>query len=140
MSGRVFLDTNVLLYAHDSRFALKQRAARDAITTHAGRSGAVISTQVLQEFFINATRKLGLSAGDAQTSIGFYSELRIIQVTTELIVAAIELHRLRPISFWDALIVKAAAAGKCTELWTEALNAGELIDGVLIVNPFADLP
>jgi predicted nucleic acid-binding protein len=95
-----------------------------------------VSTQVLQEFFVTATRKLGMAAEIARQRVETLAQLDNVLVRPELVLAAIDLHRLRSISFWNALVVQAAVAAGCARLLTEDLNAGEVINGVRIENPF----
>lgn len=137
MKERVFLDTNVLVYADDRDAGAKRRKAR-AILRDAFADGAgVVSTQVLQEYFVIATRKLGEDADVARRKVELLAKLDVVQVDVEMVLAAIDLHRLRSISFWDALVVKAAVAGGCARLLTEDLQDGEVIDGVRVANPLA---
>jgi predicted nucleic acid-binding protein len=133
---RTFLDTNVLLYAEDARDPDKQRRAQDVIRGLVGASCAVVSTQVLQEFFVIATKKLKLSASAAQTCVANYSQLDVVIIQPALIISAIELHRLHSVSFWDALVVRAASESGCTRLLSEDLQHERLFDGVSIENPF----
>ena len=136
MSGRVFLDTNILVYADDLDAGAKRERAQeilqDALTTGSG----VVSTQVLQEFFVITTRKLGVEASIARRKVELLSRLDVVLVRLDLILGAIDLQRLNQISFWDALIVKCAAAAGCPRLVTEDLAHKQLIDGVQIENPF----
>jgi predicted nucleic acid-binding protein len=96
---------------------------------------AIISTQVLQEFYTASIRKLGLSPETAHTLVSQYRRLPTVTVTPDLIDHAIGLHQASQISFWDALIVSAAANAGCKVLLTADLNAGQIIAGVEIVRP-----
>ncbi len=100
-----------------------------------GAGRAIISTQVLQEFYTASIRKLGLSSAAAHTLVKHYHRLPTVTVTPALIDQAIVLHQNQQISFWDALIVSAAASAGCRTLLTQALNAGQIIAGVEIVRP-----
>lgn len=135
MAERRFFDTNVLVYAHDASEPQKRKAARKLLSTHLASQTAVLSTQVLQEYFVAATR-VGLSAELAQRHVATYARANVVQVTTELILSAIDLHRLHHLSFWDALIVRSARAGGCGVLLSEDLQHGQSYDGVRIENPF----
>ena len=97
---------------------------------------AVISTQVLQEFFVIATKKLKLTAEAAQDSVATYAQLDVVIVQPALITSAIQLHRLHSISFWDALIVRAAADAGCAKLLSEDLQHQRAFDALVIENPF----
>lgn len=139
MTERVFIDSNLLLYADDldagAKAARAQEILQDALTSATG----VLSTQVLQEYFVNATRELGVDPAIARRKVELLARLDVVVVRVELVVDAIDLHRLHPISFWDALIVKAASAARCGRLLTEDLQHDQVIDGVRIQNPFVDL-
>ena len=132
-----FLDTNVLAYALDADAPARQRVCRDLIS-EAGASGTgVISTQVMQEFFVTATRKLGLSPLAAKAILKTFTAFEVVQVSPMLIQEAIDCSVLNQLSFWDALIVASAAAAGCETLYTEDLNAGQTILGVTVRNPVA---
>jgi len=136
VSERRFFDTNVLIYAHASDDRRKKKIAQDLVDAHVGDRTAVISTQVLQEFF-NTMTKIGLSAATARRHVSDYAATNVVQVTKELILSAIDLHRLHQVSFWDALILRAARAGGCAVVLSEDLNDGQDYDGVRVENPFA---
>lgn len=133
-----FVDTNVLVYAHDAADAEKQAAAQAALARlWASRSGA-LSTQVLQEFYVVATTKLRppMTPAEAREVVSSYSAWPVVLVEPPLIVAASRLAELRPLSFWDALVVVAARTAGADRLLTEDLSDGQVIDGVRIENPF----
>jgi predicted nucleic acid-binding protein len=90
----------------------------------------------MQEYFVTAVKKLGMSSERARTRIEALQRLDVVVVRPQLVLAAIDLHRLKGYSFWDALVIKAASAAGCARLLTEDLNDGEIVDGVLIENPF----
>ncbi len=133
MSDKIFLDTNILLYANDRADPLKQARAREVVS--GGRS-FVISTQVIQEFFVGATKKLHVPAQIAKREIQNFDLFEIVTIIPERIFEAIDIHILNQISFWDALIVSAAEAAQCRLLLTEDLNHGQVISGIKIENPF----
>lgn len=136
---RRFLDTNVLLYADDQDAGSKRDHARRLLREAFAAGDAVVSTQVLQEFFVNATRELGVDPAIARRKVELIAELDVVRVDLDLIYSAIDLHRLQAISFWDALIVRAAAVAGCGLLLTEDLQHGQVIDGVRIENPFREV-
>ncbi len=142
MNERVFIDTNIFLYADDEDAGKKQQVARSLLVALMGSGQAVVSTQVLQEFFVVATRKLGLAPELARERVENLARLDVVLLRPELVLSAIDLHRLRALSFWDALVVRAAAVSGCTRLVSEDLQHGQVIDGVRIENPFlmADAP
>lgn len=132
--SKVFLDTNLLVYAADQDAAAKRQRARDLL--RAAVPVGVLSTQVLQEFYVVATRKLHLSPELAKSLVHGFRRFELVTVTADLIEAAIDTSTVHQISFWDALIVVCAEGARCTELWTEDLNAGQILRGVRVVNPF----
>ena len=136
MSGKAFLDTNILVYAADRSEPAKCRAARDLILRLTKERPPCISTQVAQEFFVTVTRKMGaapLAARDLDLALKGFEH---VVVDFEDIPAAIDGHILWRVSFWDALIVTAARKSKCAVLYTEDLNDGQTLGGVRVVNPF----
>lgn len=135
MSAKVFFDTNVLLYAYDRHDPAKQRRALDLIATH--RVGIVVSTQVLQEFFVGATGKLGIPDLEAKEIIRAWSRFEVVGIDPPRINEAIDIRILNRLSFWDALILAAASSAQCATLLSEDLNNGQIIDGVRVKNPFA---
>ena len=139
MSGVVFVDTNILIYAHDadagSKRARAQTILRELWDSGAGR----LSVQVLQEFYVNATRKLAapvaqVSAREVVTSYGAWVRE---PTTADTVIRAIDVAALVQISFWDALIVASAEQAEATQIYSEDLNAGQSIGGIKIVNPLA---
>lgn len=136
MSERVFIDTNVLIYALDRRDASMQTRARQVIRDAVVTGTPVISTQVTQEFFVAATRKLGVDPVEAKGIVASLSNLEIVTVDLALIHSAIDCSILSRLSFWDGLIIAAAEAAHCARLLTEDLNHGQVIRGVRIENPF----
>ena len=136
MNGLAFFDTNILIYADDTTDPAKQSQAIDLISDHQQRNMAILSLQVLQEYYAAATRKLGMDAELAQRKVQLLAKGRIVRIDEDDIVAAIELHRFARVSFWDALIVQAARRGGAAVLYSEDLQPGALIGGVRVVNPF----
>ncbi len=100
------------------------------------RQEAVLSTQVLQEYFVTATRKLGLEAHVARQRVTQFGRFERIQPTLAMLLAAMDLQQNHSLSFWDALIVQTASAARCGVLYSEDMQAGARIGNVLIVNPF----
>jgi predicted nucleic acid-binding protein len=134
-----FVDSNVLVYAHDRSETRRQPVAQallDALWRD--RSGA-LSTQVLQEFYVVATRKFDppMRRSAAREVVALYGTWPTVQVDVALILAASKLQERHSFSFWDALVVEAARRCGATRLLTENLQAGREIGGVRIENPFA---
>lgn len=138
MSGRVFVDTNVLIYAHDNEAGLKQEKASQVLGELWQSRKGVMSAQVLQEFYVNVTRKIPtpLKRSTARDIIRQYSVWPVVEPDADMIVRASELEERHTLSFWDALIVAAAREAGAAKILTEDLNHGEFIDGVTIENPF----
>lgn len=136
MRGRVFLDTNILIYEDDADAGAKRNRAQQIIEAALNNGNGVLSTQVLQEYFVVATKKLGLPADVAQQKVEILATLNVIVVDVERIVEAIKLHRLYGLSCWDCLILHCAKAAGCQRLLSEDLQHGRSIEGVAIENPF----
>jgi len=136
MNGLVFFDTNVLVYADDTSSPAKQQKAIELFSTHRRRGSAVLSLQVLQEYFFAATRKLAIPAEVAQKKVEILTRARIVRFEAADVVAAIELHRLVHISFWDALIVHAARISGASVLYSEDFQDKAVFGSVRVVNPF----
>ncbi len=136
MSVRSFLDTNIFVYTDDASAGEKRWAALELYRRVRGERSGVISTQVLQEYFAVAVKKLGVPADKARRKVELISRLDVVSVDVDHILGAIDLHRLHGFSIWDALIVRAALVARCSVLWSEDLEAGRTIDGLEIRNPF----
>ena len=136
---KTFFDTNVLVYTFDASEPAKRERAQLLLEAHTARGETLLSTQVLQEFYVAATRKLALAV-DEQTAHDAVKELAllpIVQVDPGMILAAIRRSHRERLSFWDALIVEAAIQGGASTLYTEDLQSGASFDGLRVVNPFA---
>ena len=139
MSGVVFVDTNILIYAHDADAGSK-RARAEATLRELWDSGAGrLSVQVLQEFYVNATRKLAtpvahMSACEVVSSYGAWIRE---PTTADTVTRAIDVAALAQISFWDALIVASAEQAHATQIYSEDLNPGQTIAGIRIINPLS---
>jgi predicted nucleic acid-binding protein len=132
-----FLDTNVLLYADDADAGEKTGIARELIRRCLLERSGVLSTQILQEYYVNARRKLGMDGASARARVEIYLGFQVVTVTPALILAAVDLHRLDTVSFWDALVIRTAEQAGCETLWSEDLQAGRRFGSVRVVNPFA---
>jgi predicted nucleic acid-binding protein len=136
MSARSFFDTNVLLYADDESAPAKQRCSRDLVAKHRRARTGVISLQVLQEYFVNVTRKLHVDPRIARRKVEILAEFDVAVPEVADILAAIDLHRLHGFSFWDALVLRSAQQSGCRVLLSEDFQHGRAIDGIQVVNPF----
>jgi predicted nucleic acid-binding protein len=138
MSAPCFFDTNVLVCAADADEPDKQAAAIALFGSCVHAGTILLSTQVLQEFYVTVTRKLArpLTPASALEAVVRLALMPLVTVTADIIAAAAQLAERSHLSFWDALIVRAAAAGGAAVLYTEDLSHGSIVDGVHIVNPF----
>ncbi len=138
MSDRTFVDTNVLIYAHDADAKTKHEAAKTVLRTLWTERTGVLSPQVLQEFYVNVTRKIAapLPKDVARLVVNSYS-IWSTETTSAEISVAFRLEDEASISFWDALIVASAAKAGATRILSEDMNAQQLIAGIRIENPFA---
>ena len=135
--ARSFLDTNILLYSDDSFDARKNRIAVDLLVDLRLAHAGVISTQVLQEYIVNAVGKLNLDVMVVRRRAELFAKFDIVIPSVEMILAAIDLQRLNSLSFWDAMIVQAARVSGCEILLSEDMQHGQTLAGLRIVNPFA---
>jgi predicted nucleic acid-binding protein len=136
MSARSFFDTNVLVYADDKAAPAKQRRALELVAEHRRAGTGVLSLQVLQEYFVTVTRKLLVDARIARRKAELLAEFDVAAPELADILAAIDLHRLHGLSFWDALVVRSAKQAGCRVLLTEDFQHGREMEGLRIVNPF----
>ena len=136
---RSFLDTNVLVYLYDDAEPEKKARALELFEEETGAGRAVLSTQVLQEFYVNVTRKLDnpLSPERAGARVRDLCQLRLVRVDAPIILSAIARTQSQSFSFWDALILEAAISTGADRLFTEDLQDGQTIDGLRIENPFS---
>jgi len=134
--AKVFIDTNVLIYAEDQASS-KRDVARGLLREVSRKGSGVISTQVLQEFYNNVTRKLGATPAQAVDLMKDLRRFEVVVLTPDLIEEAAKIHAMRQTPFWDSLIVSAAAFAKCKTLYSEDFNPGQNLSGVKVVNPFA---
>jgi predicted nucleic acid-binding protein len=133
-----FVDTNVLVYAEDLDAGGKHSIARDLVADLWRSGDGVLSVQVLQELFVNITRKIPrpLAPQEALAIVEQYLTWRVVENTGELLLASIRLASTLKVSFWDAQVLQAARMEHCDRLWTEDLNHGQKVGDLTIVNPF----
>jgi predicted nucleic acid-binding protein len=137
MKGKIFVDTNILVYAYDLDAAQKHDAASRVMASLWDRKVGVLSTQVLQEFYVVATKKMAspMTLLEARTVVKAYIPWSI-GIDGAMVLQASEIEERNHISFWDAMIVAAAHRAGALRVLTEDLNHGQLIEGVTIENPF----
>jgi predicted nucleic acid-binding protein len=138
MSGRSFVDSNVVVYSVDENpdeRAKHEMAIR--LLTH-DPDDLVISTQVLQEFYVVVTRKLAhpLDEERAARALGGLARLDVVGIDVPLVMAAVDTSRTVKLSLWDALIIEAARQAGCARLYTEDMSDGQEIRGIKVENPF----
>jgi predicted nucleic acid-binding protein len=138
MSAKTFVDTNVLIYAHDADAGTKHQTASAVLRDLWRRRDGVLSTQVLQEFYVNVTRKIAapLPKPSARAVVDSYT-VWCIDTTAAEISAAFRIEDEAGIGFWDALILAAARKAGADRILSEDLNPGQIIAGVRIENPFS---
>jgi predicted nucleic acid-binding protein len=136
MKDKIFIDSNIFLYTLDCNDKKKQNRAREFILSTSGISRIVISTQVLNEVFAVATRKLKIEPLVVKSYLKSLNKLETIIIDPQIIGAAIDYSIIEQISYWDALMVAAAETANCSQLITEDLSSGQKIKGVQIKNPF----
>ena len=139
MNDRTFVDTNVLIYAHDVDANVKHKAAKGVLHELWSERTGVLSVQVLQEFYVNVTRKITcpISRESARLVVSSYATW-CIDTTPAEVSTAFRIEDEAQIGFWDALIVASALKGGASQILSEDLSAGQMIAGIRIVNPFAD--
>ena len=136
MSAKCFVDTNVLIYAHDDSAGVKHEQALRIIETLWESGSGVLSTHVLQEFCVTVKRlDRSYPTRDLQRIVREFSSWEIIVNTSESILSALALESRYHISFWDALIVQAAQVAHADVLYSDDLNDGQFFGSVHVVNP-----
>jgi predicted nucleic acid-binding protein len=141
MSGKTFIDTNILIYAHDIDARAKNEIAKAVLRELWSERTGALSMQVLQEFYMNVTRKIAspLSKDSARNVVTSYA-MWCTETTPAEISVAFRIEDEARIGFWDALIVSSAVKSGATRILSEDLNAGQRIAGILIENPFVGAP
>lgn len=136
MTVRSFFDTNVIVYSDDRSAPSKQLRALDLLAEHRRAGTGVVSLQVLQEYFVSATRKLQVDPSAARRKVELLAEFHVAAPQITDILGAIDLHRLHGFSFWDALILRMAQQAGCKVLFSENFQNARRVEGIQVVNPF----
>jgi predicted nucleic acid-binding protein len=138
MNGKAFVDTNVLIYAHNLDAGAKHEIANAVLRELWSERTGVLSMQVLQEFYVNVTRKIAapLSKKAARLVVENYA-IWCVETRPAEISAAFRIEDEARIGFWDALIVSSAIKSGASRILSEDLSAGQRIAGIVIENPFA---
>lgn len=136
--GYRFVDTNVLVYAHDTSAAAKHIAAKALVAELWQQMNGCLSVQVLQEFHVVVTRKIKppLPRLTAYQQIEDLSVWRVYGPSALDVLSAIKIQERYQISYWDAMIVWCAVQLKCKEILSEDLNPGQIYEGIPVINPF----
>jgi len=139
--GRIFFDTNVLVYMFDEASPAKRAKATQEFDQQARTGQIALSPQVLQEFYVTVTRKLAqpLSPQSALAVVTELSAYPLVTVDGMTVLRAVHLHQSAVLSFWDALIVEAALEGGCKRIFSEDLQHGRKFGDLVVVNPFAGM-
>ena len=136
---RAFFDTNVIVYAHDRRAAVKQQRAASLLDTHARAGSMVVGTQVLIEAYNTLLRHALLSRDEAIAVIETLTRVTVVPAGAASVLRGLRLSRQHQLSHWDGLVVQAALDAGCDVLFTEDLQAGQRFGTLEVVNPFDDV-
>jgi len=139
MKDKIFLDSNILIYSFDKSDKVKQKISLDLTNQLVFNDNIYISTQVIQEFYINATQKIKekIPSAEAKEFIKCLKTSNVYINDTDTIIQSIDIQKKYRLSFWDSLIISSALSLNCNFLYSEDLQDGLVIDGKMIVkNPF----
>jgi predicted nucleic acid-binding protein len=133
-----FVDTNILVYAEDRDAKEKHAVSRDLVVQLWNTRDGVLSVQVLQEFYVTVTRKLKrpLTSSKALEIVEEYLTWTVVENTGHLLTEAIVLQQKAQLSFWDAMVVRAAIEANCKYLYSEDVNVDRRYGSLIVVNPF----
>jgi predicted nucleic acid-binding protein len=136
----VFVDSSILIYAHDSDAGAKRQRAQEALSRLWESGEGRLSVQVLQEFYVNVTKKLAtpIARQTAREIVANYGVWVHQATTPDIVIRAIDIAAMSQLQFWDALIVASAEQVEAEHVYSEDLNDGQVIAGVTIVNPLID--
>jgi len=138
MTDKIFLDTNVLVYAYDTRDATKQKKAQEILTVAISSDAYCLSVQVLGEFFNVVTRKIQnpMSSIDAKAIIDIFRLVPVLDIDLAMVNRAIDTHVRYDLSYWDALILAAAERAECRQVYSEDFNHNQIYNNIMVTNPF----
>lgn len=133
-----FLDTNILVYAHDPSAGEKHKIARSLLLELWNSKAGCLSIQVLQELFVTITRKVPapIPVHEAAQIVAELGSWRVHEPNVEDVLSAVRVQQRYQISFWDAMIIQSAGQLNCSILWSEDLNEGQTYQAVQVINPF----
>jgi len=140
MSDKYFVDTNILIYAHDRSAGLKHDLARQLLERLWISGQGVLSTQVLQEVCINLRRKIArpLPVDEVRRLLQDYLSWEIVVNTPESVIQALEIEVRYKMSFWDALVLQAAESSGAAVLYSEDLATGQKYGPIQVINPLRE--
>mgnify|MGYP001591479486 CR=1 FL=1 len=138
MADKTFIDTNILVYAHDVEAGDKRTQAAKTIEDLWNHRKGVVSLQVLQEFYVTLTQKISkpVSAKLALDLVRQYGTWELAGMDVENLIEAVHLQQKYKLAFWDALIIQAALSSDCRILLSEDMSHNQRLEGLLIQNPF----
>ncbi len=137
MTGRIFVDTNILVYAHDISAGSKHGTAKELIQDLWISKAGCLSVQVMQEFYVNVTQKVRFPL-DYSIAQGVLRDLlywKVHEPNVDDVINAINLQQQYKTSFWDAMIIQSALKLECSQIWSEDLNPGQVYESVQLLNP-----
>ncbi len=137
--ARVFFDTNVIVYAQDSSEPEKKLRAQEIVKDAILNDSGVVSPQVMGETYVILVKKLGLDKAVAAAEVHRLTDFHVIDISSSLVLRAIEMQEEFQLSYWDSLIIAAAEFASCYTVWSEDLNDGQRYGSVTVRNPFAGL-
>lgn len=133
--SKIFIDTNIVCYAMDNNDPSKRDRARLVLQDILDNHQPVISTQILNEFYVVATKKLQVDPLVVKNILHNFGNMEIVQIDLPLTEEAIDISIISQLSFWDSLVIAAAEKARCAYVYTEDLNAGQNYRGVEVLNP-----
>lgn len=139
MSGKFFLDTNILVYAHDVSDPDKRNRSRELVFEAIRTGDGVMSPQVLSEFFVTVTRKIEVPIPEEQARkvILLLRPICSVDLDATLVVKAVDVRKRWKVNYWDAMILAAAERGECAIVYSEDLSHEQHYGGVQVINPYA---
>ena len=134
---KAFVDTNLFLYAIDPLNPTKRSRAQQVVEQLAASGQGVVSTQVINEFCVNAIKKLGREEAEVKKLLDVYDDFEVVSHSLSMACDGLDICNSTQLNFWDAILIAAARSANCSILYTEDLGHGQSIQGIKMVNPFA---
>jgi predicted nucleic acid-binding protein len=136
---KTFLDSTIIVYANDAADEQKQESAINLVQKHLREGTGVISTQVMQEYAVNAIQNLGQAVPVVMHQLHLLESLSVVVIKPELVRRGLEIKTLYGLSYWDSLIIAAAESAGCSRILSEDLNPGQVYCGIKCSNPFGEV-